>query len=44
MMSPTIRNQAKLASVAAAAVLAFTAFGFGDARAGAAPVSTGQVA
>jgi hypothetical protein len=32
-MSPTIRNQAKLASLAAAAVLAFTAFGSGDARA-----------
>jgi hypothetical protein len=32
-MSPTIRNQAKLASLAAAAVLAFTAFGPGEARA-----------
>jgi hypothetical protein len=33
-MSPTIRNQAKLAGIALAAVLAFTAFGSGDARAG----------
>jgi hypothetical protein len=32
-MSPTIRNQAKLAGAALAAGLALTAFGAGDARA-----------
>ncbi|HET9868772.1 MAG TPA: hypothetical protein VFQ06_15845 [Nitrospira sp.] len=32
-MSPTIRNQAKLAGIALAAGLAFTAFGAGDAQA-----------